>query len=76
MGFMQVPSDIARVVHDAEVLQAENDVEVPLMIKLPAAATIQLVGEKGQSAEDVYLEWYAQRDIAKGGLNVCKEVKV
>lgn len=75
MGFMQVPSGIARVVHDAEVLQAEKDVEVPLMIKLPAPVIGPLVGEKGQSVEDVYLEWYARRDNANGDVNGCKEAK-
>jgi predicted acetyltransferase len=76
MGFMQVPSDVARVVHDAEVLQAEKDVEVPLMIKLPAAATSPLVGEKDKTLEDVYLDWYALRDSTREEVNGCKEIKV
>jgi hypothetical protein len=61
MGFMQVPGHIARVVHDAQVLGTEKDVEVPLMIKLPASIT-GAPSEKGKSVEDVYLEWYGHRD--------------
>ena len=76
MGFMQVPGDIARVVHDAEVLQAEKDVEVPLMIKLPAAATGPLAGEKNKTVEDVYQDWYALRDSTRGGANGYKEIKL
>ncbi|KAK3304804.1 acyl-CoA N-acyltransferase [Chaetomium strumarium] len=60
MGFMQVPGNIARVVHDAEVLGTEEDVEVPLMIKLPASVTASS-SEKGKSVEDVYVQWYWQR---------------
>lgn len=73
---MQVPSGIARVVHDAEVLQADKDVEVPLMIRLPVAVTGPVVGEKGKSVEDVYMEWYARRDNAQTKVNGCKEAKV
>ncbi|KAH6848042.1 acyl-CoA N-acyltransferase [Chaetomium sp. MPI-CAGE-AT-0009] len=62
LGFLRVPAEIATVVHKAEVLEKDTDVEVPLMIKLPASVTGPASEEKGKSLEEVYMEWYAQRD--------------
>ncbi|GAB1312645.1 hypothetical protein MFIFM68171_02855 [Madurella fahalii] len=62
MGFCRVPEDIAKVVHEAEVLDTEKDVEVPLMIRLPTAVTNSSSGEGRKSVEDVYREWYGKKE--------------
>jgi hypothetical protein len=67
MGFQRVPEHVARVVHEAEVLGTEKDVEVPLMIRLPMALTATAVNDGGKSVEDVYREWYAQNGLGEGG---------
>lgn len=61
MGFRMVPGDVARVVHDAAVLGTEKDVEVPLMVKLPAPVADEGRGNGGKSVEEVYTEWFARR---------------
>ncbi|KAK4234192.1 puromycin N-acetyltransferase [Achaetomium macrosporum] len=75
MGFMQVPGEVARVVHEAAVLGTEKDVEVPLMIKLPASITGSS-SETGKSVEEVYLDWYRRRDIGDEKANGTGETKV
>lgn len=62
MGFRRVPEDVAKVVHEAEVLGTEKDVEVPLMIRLPAEVTNSGSEEGRKRVEEVYREWYGQRE--------------
>ncbi len=35
MGFRRLPGEMGRVVHDAEVVGTERNMEVPLMVRLP-----------------------------------------
>lgn len=62
LGFLHVPQNLASVVHDKDVLGAEEDVEVPLMIKLPRAETGSGTEAKGDDVESLYREWNRRKD--------------
>lgn len=64
-GFRRIPADIAQVIHDKETLGTEEDVEVPLMAKLPEAVYRRQLAEK-KSVEEAWGEWARSVQMRKG----------
>ncbi|KAK0719021.1 acyl-CoA N-acyltransferase [Apiosordaria backusii] len=58
-GFRRVPAEIAQVVHEAAVLGTKEDVEVPLMVKLPQRVYGAKVDEK--KVGEVWAEWQEEK---------------
>ncbi|KAK4656366.1 hypothetical protein QC762_311210 [Podospora pseudocomata] len=58
-GFRRVPAEIAQVVHEAAVLRTKEDVEVPLMVKLPQG--VYGVKVDGRKLGEVWAEWQEER---------------
>lgn len=58
-GFRRIPAEIAQVVHEAAVLGTKEDVEVPLMVKLPQG--VYGVKVDGRKLGEVWAEWQEER---------------